>query len=501
MDEVPHDQAHRSPRRRPPSSPATCLLTLMAVVAPGTSAKADPPLLDPVWVAAWGPLQEPAMNIVSMVTLPGDFRPGMEVESVNAEDLAAQLKRRPPGRRAVLLRRYCHSFWGYQPDLIRASDGREYMGPWADAACRAIARDWPRILAMTKYCGATIDLLIGDFEEHGPLGTWGATDAQMEAIRRDPRWTQSRAGVSPLAEAMRPLDGLDPGRIKDPRGEAFKQWNLAMSHIVAAYMNEALWIPAKREFPLIGGSNYQGKRTIDRPAPDLNGHQQPADGVFGNGVSPSLYGEASSIVHLFIDPADATRIARNGTQRLLRGPWTSLLLCVQEARSCVRGAPTLAFMPWIANCSYAGDDPSTPFVGFPADPRAYDENVRHAALLGAPTVLWWRSGERSTPEETRRLDRLISEFNQVALGRVKEPADVEPISFLSEVVVSGGQRHDGRWIWRVTASPDVAALREVGTGREWAPTADTLGFWVETPERVAPRWEVARRRAPQAPGS
>jgi hypothetical protein len=95
----------------------------------------------------------------------------------------------------------------------------------------------------------------------------------------------------------------------------------------------------------------------------------------------------------------------------------------------------------------------------------------------------------------------VSEINARTLGRIKEAADVAPISFLSEVVVSGGRRHDGRWLWRVSASPEVAALREAGTGKEWVPTPDTLGFWVETAERVAPRWEVARRRTPQAPGS
>ena len=101
--------------------------------------------------------------------------------------------------------------------------------------------------------------------------------------------------------------------------------------------------------------------------------------------------------------------------------------------------------------------------------------------------------------ETRRLDALISDINSRTLGRIKQPADVEPISFLSDVVVTGGRRHDGKWVWRVTASPDVATLRETGTGREWAPTADSLGFWVETAEKVAPKWEVARRRDPSEP--
>jgi hypothetical protein len=138
-------------------------------------------------------------------------------------------------------------------------------------------------------------------------------------------------------------------------------------------------------------------------------------------------------------------------------------------------------------------------VPFPLDLRCYDENVRHAALLGVRTFLWWRVNGESSAADTSRVDGLISEINAHTLDRIKEPADVEPISFLSEVVVSGGRRHDGKWLWRVTASPDVAALREVGTGREWAPTADTLGFWVETADKTAPRWEVARRRDPSEP--
>jgi hypothetical protein len=156
-------------------------------------------------------------------------------------------------------------------------------------------------------------------------------------------------------------------------------------------------------------------------------------------------------------------------------------------------------MPWIANPSYAGDDTANPIVPFPKDLRTYDESVRHAALLGVPTFLWWRQDSNSSAADTVRIDRLVSEINSRTLGRIKEAADVQPISFLSEVVVSGGHRHDGTWLWRVTVSPEVALLREVGTGREWAPTADTLGFWVETADKTAPKWEVARRRDPSEP--
>jgi hypothetical protein len=455
----------------------------------------------PIWVAAWGTVDGDYPHIASMVTLPGDFRPGQQGESVNAEELAAQLKARPARRRAVLLLRYCHSFWGHRGDLVHASNGREYMGPWADDACAGIAKDWPRVLALTKYCGGTIDLLVGDFEECGLLGTWWMKDDQMEAVRADARWKEPRAGLPPLGDTLRDLDRLSPAEIKNGTGTAYKLWNLATKRIAAAYMNRALWESARAEFPAIVGSNYQGQRMVDQPAPDLNGHQQPRDNVFGNAASPSLYGEVGGITNQWIDPGNPSRVAWNGTSRLARVPWSSFLLCLQEARACVRSAPDIPLMPWIANPSYAGDDPANPIVPFPKDLRTYDESIRHAALLGVPTFLWWRQDSKSSPADTSRIDWLVSEINARTLGRIKEAADVAPISFLSEVVVSGGRRHDGRWLWRVSASPEVAALREAGTGKEWVPTPDTLGFWVETAERVAPRWEVARRRTPQAPGS
>jgi hypothetical protein len=469
---------------------------LAATVSAAAATQESP---EPVWVAAWGSLREPKANITAMVTLPGDFRPGSEADSVDAEELARQLKMRPAGRRAILLSRYCHSFWGHRLDLVRTPDGGEFMGPWADDALATIAKDWPRILAVTKYCGGTLDLLVGDFEEHGRFSTWWMTDEQMHAVMKDPRWSRPSAGLEPLGATLRNLAGLTPAEIKDPKGPASKAWNLATFRLATAYINRALWLPAVEQFPGLVGSNYQGVRTIDRPSPDLNGHQQPGDCIFGNASSPSLYGEIGSITNLRIDAADPTRISWQGDRRLPRTAWTSLMLCQQQARSCVRGARDMPLIPWIANPSFAGDDPKNPVVGFVQDLRAYDENVRHVALLGVPTILWWRSGEASTASETDRVDQLVAEINRHALGRIKEPADVEPISFLSEVLVTGGRRHDGKWLWRVTASPEVAALREVGSGREWAPTADTLGFWVETAEKTAPKWEVARRRGPSEP--
>jgi hypothetical protein len=470
----------------------------MGVAAPMPLTDEAPQIREPIWVSSWGSLPPDARNMVRMVLLPGDFRPFAGSESVDAEDLARRMKAIPPGRRALLINRYCHSFWGQRADQAEAG-GRAFPTPWPDAAVKDIARDWPRILHVLKYCGGEIDLLVGDFEEWGRLTTWWASDAQIDALRADRRWNEPRFGLPPLGQLLAEIAAAPAPAIRSTGSGNYLTWNWAMGKYAAGAMNRALWEPAVEAFPGLIGCNYQGQRSMNRPAPEGNGHQQPQDNLFGNAASPSLYGEVSSIVNLFIDPADPSRIAWKGTVHMRRGPWQSFLMCQQQARACVRGAPTVPLIPWIAHLSYEGDSPGQSIVSFPKDPRCYDENLRHVALMGVPTFLWWRAMGDVPQPDTSRLDAVVSEINAHTLGRIKEPAEVEPISFLSEVVVTGGRRHDGKWLWRVTASPEVAALREAGTGREWSPTADTLGFWVKTAEKTAPRWEVARRRDPSEP--
>jgi hypothetical protein len=469
----------------------------LLMASPAVAAE-GPVTRDPIWVASWGSVPREAANIVPMVVLPGPFRAFGQGESADPDKVAQSLRNRPPGRRAMLIGRYASCFWGVRGDEVDRG-GKKFATPWPDTAIKEVGKDWPRFLQLFKYCGGEVDILVADFEDWCQFITWGIGDAHVEALRTDPRWLQPRYGLPSLGEQLAGLDRVPPSAIRGTADGNYFKWNLAIGRVTAAAMNEALWTPAKAAFPNVLACNYQGQRSTDRPAPDLNGHQQPQDNVFGNAASPSLYGEVSSIVNLFIDPADPSRIAWQGSVRMKRGPWPSFLICQQQARACVRGGPSIPLLPWIAHLSYEGDIAGAGLVGFPKDPRCYDENLRHVALMGVPTFLWWRAMSDVPQPDTSRLDAVVSEINAHTLGRIKEPAEVEPISFLSEVVVTGGRRHDGKWLWRVTASPEVAALREVGTGREWAPTADTLGFWVETAERTAPRWEVARRRDPSEP--
>lgn len=456
--------------------------------------------VEPIWVASWGDSGQDTANIVPMVYVGGEFRPFAENESLDPEAIARQLRRLPQGRRAILLVRYGGGFWGTRGDAISKEGRPSVPAPWAERALEGIAREWPRTLALLQHCGAEVDLLVLDFEAWGCMTTWGLDPVMMDDLRQDQRWRRPFLGIEPLAESLADLEGVPSPEIKRAGpGGPYLRWNLAIGRLTARVMSEAVWKPARERYPRIVCSNYEGTRMLDRPAPDLNGHQQANDNIVGNAASPALYGELASIVNLYVDPADPTRISWSGTARIPRTPWSSFLLCQQRARACVRSAPSVPLMPWLANPEYAGDDSRNPVVGFARDLRCYDENVRHAALLGVPTFLWWRRDGRSTMPETRRLDALISDINSRTLGRIKQPADVEPISFLSEVVVSGGRRHDGKWLWRVTASPEVEALREMSTGHEWSPTAETLGFWVETTDKVAPEWGVARRRIPSTP--
>jgi hypothetical protein len=451
----------------------------------------------PIWIASWGRPGQETSNVFPMVRVAGEFSPFTDGEALDPEPIARQLERLPKGRRSVLLLRYGGTFWGVRGDAIDG-DGRApaVPTPWAERAIAEIRREWPRTLSLLKHCGADMDLLVLDFESWGCMNTWHLDAAGIDALRSDPRWGRPSFGIEPLAASLAELREVAAADIRRPGPDGpYLRWNLAMGRITAAAMAAAIWTPAREAFPSLTCSNYDGMRAMDRPSSDMNGHQQPHDNVVGNAASPSLYGELGSIVQLFIDPSDPSRIAWSGSERLPRVPWSSFLLCTQRARACVRGAPSVPLLPWIANPSYRGDDPRNPVVPFPLDLRCYDENVRHSALLGTQTFLWWRADSESSPSDTARIDALVSEINARTLGRIAEPADVEPISFLSEVVVTGGRRHDGTWVWRVTAAPGVALLRESGTGKEWAPNADTLGFWVQTAEKIAPSWEVASRRA------
>jgi hypothetical protein len=473
---------------------ASITLWAVAVAVPVAVACADD-----VWVASWGSVPAGCVNLEPMVWLPGDYRPGVPGDAVDGEELAKQLKSRKPGRRALLANRYCHSFWGYRPDLVQGADKGHFPGPWADSVLPEINKDWPQILRIVQACGGSVDYLICDFEEWGRFTTWNMSESQIDAVRGDPRWKSSRLGTPSMAELAAGLDGLSAAQIKDPRGDAYLVWNYAAGRVTAAYMNTAIWDPAIHAFPRIVGSNYRGWSTPKDPPPCGNGHLQPDDNVFGNAISPSLYGEVESLTSRFIDPANPTTVVRQPREGAIpysRGPWQSFLLAHQQARAAVRGGSGRIFLPWVAHASYDGTPIGRRFVGFPEDLRCYDEHIRHLVVLGAPALLWWRNPTDHPEADAVRLDQLITDSNQACLGRVASPVTAEPISFLSDIVISGARRRDGRYVWRVSMSPRVSGLIDAATGADIAVPKGSLGVWIVTDSSSVP--QISVRLGPEA---
>jgi hypothetical protein len=458
----------------------------------------DSPEHGEIWVSSWKSVPRDLAYVTPMIWAEGDFRPGTENESIDPEPLARASRSIPKGRRVILWYRYFRSFWGAREDGLQVS-GRMVSGPWAEFAVAKVQSEWSRFLQLYKYCGGELDFVVGDCEEWGRFTSWNLSEGQIEAIREDVRFGQAMYGCPSLAEMTAGIALDDVCRPQ--RSNANLRWNCAIGKFTAAVMSRAIWDPAVATFPAIRGCNYDGKRMLDQPAPDLNGHCQPSDNVFGTSPSPVAYGAIQQAATAwFIDPANSSRLSLTGTRRLERGPWQSFLMDMQLGRACRRGSPDKPMMPWVALRTYAGDTPG--FVGYPAAPEYWSEMVRHYALLGTSAFLWWNTtslpgpGGTSVPatgrdEMAREFNVLVTDINARTRGVVGRTVTSEPIAFDAPIIVTGAIRIDGRRIWRVTARPGIRRLRDSQSGEVVELPEGQPGFWLESNDDREPRFVVA----------
>lgn len=447
-----------------------------------------------IWVASWKPVAEDLKYVTPMVWLDGDFRPGQDNVSIDPESLAAATKRLPAGRRVIIWYRYFRSFWGIAGDAVHCSDGTVFAGLWPVVSMPHIKAEWTRFLDLFKYCGGSIDFVVGDCEDWTRFTNWGINEVQLMCIRDDPRFKQPMFGIDSLSALTSGFEVKDA--IRPQNSAAYLQWNLQIGRFAAAVMNETIWNPAIARFPGIQGCNYDGKQMLDRPAPELNGHPQPSDNIVGNCASPVAYGViAQAATSWFLDDLDPTRLVKTGSVRLDQGPWQSFLIDVQLGRACRRQAPDRSLMPWIAPVTYPGDVVGT--VGYPKDPRCWDEMIRHYALLGTSVFLWWNPTSVPVPvgspilikdlgAQGERLDRVLEDINRNTGGRVARTAACPPISFSASVVVTGALGNDGKFVWRVSAPPGTTALRDQATDRIYPLQSGELGVWLHTSTSTPP---------------
>lgn len=452
-----------------------------------------------IWGATWKPTPGDCELLTPMIFLDGEFKPGRVSSAPPASTYAAKSRSVPNGRAAILWWRYSNSLFAFGAEVSDVRGlGTQDAHPWDTAAVSAVQREWSGWLRDYRAAGGRMDYLIGDCERWGMFRSWSLDHGDVTRIVADPRMNSSVFGVAPLRQLIGNIDYskvVSPG----PSGE-YLRWNLGVGTIAAAAMREAIWGPAMQHFPMVRGSNFAGIHVLDRPAPDLNGHAQPESNIFGTAHAPVAYGQMECVsTAWFIDEADPTRLARSGSERLVRGAWGSFLLDVQAARACARNDATRPLQPWIALQAWPGDRPGS--VGYVAEPVYYDEMVKHLALHRAEVFLYWNpntmpqsSGGGHAPwsasqheDCARRLNSVLRDVNSKTHGVVAEAATLDPLSFRSAIAMSGAKRHDGKWIWRTTVSPAAIGLRWVKSGAAAPFESGTRGRWDVTDGPIPPR--------------
>lgn len=465
-----------------------------------------------IWAATWKPVPAACGMLTHMMFLEGEFSVARRSALPDPATFAARSRALPQGRAAIQWWRYSNSLFAphldaqaLAPSLSRTSTHH----PWDTVAVEAVAAEWRTWLADFRHAGGRLDVLVGDCERWGIFSSWSLDATAVQRITRDPRMHQSVFGVPSLSLM---LAGVDLGKVTSYQStNDYIGWNQAIGTLATAAMRQAVWAPAQAAFPNARGSNFGGMRMLHGPAPDLNGHPQSADNVFATASAPVCYGsiEGASTAW-FIDPADPTRLSKSGTTRIQRSAWFSFLFDQQTARACRRTSPEIPLHPWIALQAWPGDKPD--LVGYPKDQRYHDEMVRHLALMGAETFLYWNpekmpesSGGGQAPWTAadhaacaQRLNEVLREVNARTGGVVASTQTREAIRFDAAMVTSGALRKDGRWVWRTTVRDDVIELRSVRNGAGVPLEHNSRGRWDVTDTPVPPAY-TAHTRADGAP--
>ncbi len=448
-----------------------------------------------IWATAWRRVPRDCTPISTMIRLEGEFVPGKPNKLPDAVAIARATQSAPPGQAAILWWRYANSLFDFKQDFTAGG----VATPWATAAGAAVRNEWEQWLRNFVQAGGRLDVLVGDCEQPARFRMWALTAQEMDALLKDPRAGQPRFGASPLRGLVQ---GMDIFKAKSPaNSNDYFVWNKAMGTLTAAAIQESIFLPARAQFPKLIGSNYEGVRMTDRPAPDLNGHAQPEDCLVGTHAAPSCYGRIEQLeTAWWIDPQDSTQVAKSGTQRFTKTPWNAFLLDVQLARACRRSAPAVPLAPWVAQPAWSGDRGEVPY---PTDQRCWDEMVRHVALLGTEFFHYWnppeafakRGGDgiaqRIADQCSQRFALVLRDINSVTRGRVVESASTKPISLRAEVVTTGAKRVDGKWVWRTSARPGVRALRDRKSRAVVELASNELGRWDVTEEPTPPDYEIA----------
>jgi len=500
---TPRKQATPAPRTAPAKAPAGRNGSTTVTVAPATRSTQQP--LAPyreIWASCWRPVPAGCTLLTQQIRVEGSFFPGFPAVSLatrpNPAKVAQMTRALPEGRAALMWWRYSNSL--FQPEPPNGDPSANSINdprPWDANAVQAVSQEWTAWLQEFRAAGGRLDYLIGDCERWGMYFSWSLSDAQIQKIAADPRASQPYYSA-PSLNSLLSATNTNISMVKQfYQTKDYMKWDCAMGTLTAAAMRKAVWDPAVALFPKVRGSNYEGVKMPQSPAPDLNGHPHPWDNVVGSASSPVAYGRMESVsTGWFIDSADSTQLSKSGTKRLDRTPWNAFLLDIQTGRACKRNAPELPLQPWIALQKWRGRIAG--LVPYPDDPRYHDEMVRHYALLGTEVFIYWNPEAVTLPEGNWteadrtacafRLNGVLAEINSKTDGVLVATATTKAVGFDARVVTTGAQRRDGKWIWRTAAHPEVKRLRNSATGATVGFDASGVGRWDVTDTNTPPTY-------------
>ena len=464
-------------------------------VAPSSKTVKPRPVQRDIWAASWATVPTGMKHISEMMFLDGYSMPGTSSPLPSAKAMALQSLKLPPGRAALQWWRYSNSlFMPAVPDTPAFTQIAPGANLWDATSVNMVKSEWSAWLAAYKNAGGRLDLLVGDCERWGVFQSWNLNQERINAIANDRRGLAPAFGEAAFRSLLGPTNFT---LVKQPYlSSDYMRWDAAVGTIARGAMMRAVWDPAAALYPTVRGSNYGGVEMSNNPAPDCNGHPQPNSNQFGTASSPVAYGQIEyAATSWFIDNQNPTSLAKTGSMHLQNTPWFSFLMDIQQGRACRRSAPTIPLQPWVAIQLWKGRIAG--FVSYPSDMRYHDEMVRHYALLGTETFLYWNptasqlGGESNWTEAeraacARRFDAAIDDINRRTLGVVDSTTTVEAVRFDARILTTGARRIDGKWIWRTTVHPDVHVLRNAFTGASVPLDASGIGRWDITDTATPP---------------
>ena len=414
------------------------------------STHGQPALHRAFWAWCWSAPATRDKNLYPMIWV-------RHADYANPAKIAAETRDLPQGKVALFFWNGAASLLSSRVDTCRTSAGKPtaYPGPWLCRGAVKLARQFTQFFQQYKAVGGRLNYLVLDYE--AGITCWQISPAAAHAIETDPRF----AG---LAERL----GFSNMQLIFRAGVERRMWNLLAGRRVAQALNLAFYRPAQAIFPQVQASNFGGDALLGmRIAPDVNGHYQLEDCIFGSAQSPAFYGTVGGLAH-----------EKKGGRLYGQSSFAALRYEILYLEAIMRSSAK-PVVPWIGywECAHT--------------PRAadyYRELVYQLALHGVNEFLYWNprawlKGQKymSTARDDTLLNHYLSVLNQKLGPTPGQSVHTAVVCWNSTLLVAGRKTSTGQILYRVTVPPGTRAIIAEPIGRRIS-TGGKCGVWVSSPQ-------------------